>query len=171
MRRRTAMINAALALTLVGTVAGGYLAIGNPSAAPAAASQTTRVTRGDVTSTVTASGNSASAKTRDVAFDGSGTISAIYVKAGARVVREPSWHAWIRPTPTRRYARHALHWLPLRLPSLRRLRGRLARSGRVLLHNSTPRRSASTTPATRSPRRESRTTSTRRSRTRWSLPR
>jgi multidrug efflux pump subunit AcrA (membrane-fusion protein) len=85
MRRRTVVINAALALALVGTAAGGWLAIGTPSAATAATSQTTRVTLGSVTSTVTASGNSASAKTRDVAFAGSGTITEIFVKAGAHV--------------------------------------------------------------------------------------
>lgn len=85
MRRRTVVINAVLALALVGTAAGGWLAIGTPSAATAATSQTTTVTRGSVTSTVTASGNSASANTRDVAFAGSGTIKEIFVKAGAHV--------------------------------------------------------------------------------------
>jgi HlyD family secretion protein len=85
MRRRTVVINAVLALALVGTAAGGWLAIGTPSAATAATSQTTTVTRGSVTSTVTASGNSASANTRDVAFAGSGTIREIFVKAGAHV--------------------------------------------------------------------------------------
>jgi HlyD family secretion protein len=87
MRRRSLVINGVLAVVLVGTMTGGWLAIGSPSAATAATSQTTRVTRGTITSTVTASGNSASADTRDVDFAGSGTISEIFVKAGARVTK------------------------------------------------------------------------------------
>lgn len=87
MRRRTVVVNGALALALVGTATGGWFAIGNPSAATAATGQTTVVTRGTITSTVTASGNAASASTRSVDFAGSGTIKEIFVKAGGQVAK------------------------------------------------------------------------------------
>lgn len=87
MRRRSVVINGVLALALVGAATGGWLAIGNPSAATAATTQTTPVSRGSITSTVTASGNSASASTRSVDFAGSGTIAEILVKPGAQVAK------------------------------------------------------------------------------------
>jgi HlyD family secretion protein len=82
--RRTPWINGGLAVLLVVAVVLAFTIIGNPSAPPTPV-RTAVVTRGDVTATVTGSGNAASALSTPVSFATDGTVTAINVKAGDTV--------------------------------------------------------------------------------------
>ena len=84
--RRTWIINGVLAVALAGAVTAAVVAVGEPTTASASTSRTGRVTQGDVTATVTASGNLSTATSVGVNFTGTGgTVTAIYVKTGQHV--------------------------------------------------------------------------------------
>jgi HlyD family secretion protein len=86
MSRPRLLVNAALAVAVVGAATFGYLSIGDPGTAAASAAQTSRVTRGALTATVTASGNVASARSVGVDLQGSGgVVTGVYVRAGDHV--------------------------------------------------------------------------------------
>jgi multidrug efflux pump subunit AcrA (membrane-fusion protein) len=82
--RRTPWINGGLAALLVVAVVLAFTVIGNPST-PAAPVRTAVVTRGDVTATVTGSGNAASQASVPASFATDGTVTAVNVKAGDTV--------------------------------------------------------------------------------------
>ena len=82
--RRTPWINGGLAALLVVAVVLAFTVIGNPST-PAAPVRTAVVTRGDVTATVTGSGNAASQASVPASFATDGTVTAVDVKAGDTV--------------------------------------------------------------------------------------
>lgn len=82
--RRTPWINGGLAVLLVVFVVLAFTVIGNPSAPPVPV-RTAVVTRGDVTATVTGSGNAASQLSTPVSFQTDGNVTAIDVKAGDAV--------------------------------------------------------------------------------------
>ena len=83
-RRRTPWINGGLAALLVVAVVLAFTVIGNPST-PAAPVRTAVVTRGDVTATVTGSGNAASQASVPASFATDGTVTAVDVNAGDTV--------------------------------------------------------------------------------------
>jgi HlyD family secretion protein len=82
--RRTPWINGGLAVALAVAVVLAFTIIGNPSTPPVPV-RTAVVTRGDVTATVTGSGNTASQLSIPVSFDTDGTVTAVNVKAGDTV--------------------------------------------------------------------------------------
>jgi HlyD family secretion protein len=82
--RRTPWINGGLAALLVVAVVLAFTVIGNPST-PSVPVRTAVVTRGDVTATVTGSGNAASQLSIPVSFPTDGTVTAVDVKAGDTV--------------------------------------------------------------------------------------
>jgi macrolide-specific efflux system membrane fusion protein len=87
-RRRTVLLNIALAVVLLGLAAGGYLLVkGTGSSAAASTTRTVAVTTADVTSTVTASGNLEAVTQVAANFSSSGTVTSIRVAVGARVVK------------------------------------------------------------------------------------
>jgi multidrug efflux pump subunit AcrA (membrane-fusion protein) len=87
MRRRSVIINGALVVVLAAAVTGAVIAVGEPTTATASTEQTAKATRATVSSTVTASGNLSAATSVAVNFAGSGgTVTAIYVKVGDKVV-------------------------------------------------------------------------------------
>lgn len=81
---RTRWINGVLAVALVVAVVLAFTIIGNPSAPPVPV-RTAVVTRGDVTATVTGSGNAASQLSIPASFVTDGTVTAVDVKAGDTV--------------------------------------------------------------------------------------
>src|ERR1700722_1097090 len=86
MARRTLIINGVLvvAIVVIGVIAYTWLDTGSSKAA--ATRQTTTVTQGDITSTVSASGNVSSAVNVGVSFNGcSGVLTSISVKPGQAV--------------------------------------------------------------------------------------
>ncbi|MFC4592162.1 efflux RND transporter periplasmic adaptor subunit [Sphaerisporangium corydalis] len=86
-KRRALIVNGALGVLLLGG-AGVALASLNGGSAAEAAPPTTRVTRGTVLSSVSASGSVESARTRSLSFSTSGTVEKIYVKAGDKVSKD-----------------------------------------------------------------------------------
>src|SRR3954468_7688305 len=84
--RRAPWINGALAVGLVVAVVMAFTIIGNPTAPPVPV-RTAVVTRGDVTATVTGSGNAASQTSIPASFPTDGTVTAVNVKAGDTVTR------------------------------------------------------------------------------------
>ena len=86
MTRRAWIINGVLGVALAGAVTAAVVAVGEPTTASASTSRTVRVTQGDVTATVTASGNLSTATSVGANFTGTaGTVTAIYVKTGQHV--------------------------------------------------------------------------------------
>lgn len=86
MKRSTMVINVVLAAAIVGTGTFAYFSLRPSTTAPTSAVQTATVQRGDVTATVSASGNLSSASQVSINFQGSaGTVTAIYVKVGDKV--------------------------------------------------------------------------------------
>lgn len=83
-RRRTPWINGGLAALLALAVTGAFLIIGNPSAPPTPV-RTAVVTRGDVTATVTGTGNTDSQLSTPVSFLTDGTVTEVDVKPGDTV--------------------------------------------------------------------------------------
>ncbi|MEV5709261.1 HlyD family efflux transporter periplasmic adaptor subunit [Actinoallomurus sp. NPDC052274] len=85
--RRSLVINGALGVLLVTGIGVGYLSLtgGDDSAGASALSRTSRVTRGTVVSSVSASGSVESARSRSLSFTTSGTVAKIYVQAGDKV--------------------------------------------------------------------------------------
>ncbi|GAA4509703.1 hypothetical protein GCM10023191_071210 [Actinoallomurus oryzae] len=86
LRRRVLLLNGALAVLLAVGIGVGYLSLtGGDDAAGAPSTRTARVARGNVVSSVSASGSVASSRTRSLTFGTSGTVTKIYVAAGDKV--------------------------------------------------------------------------------------
>ena len=83
-KRRTLIVNGVLAVLLIAGIGGVVISLRGGSAAESTP-PTARVTRGNVTATVSASGSVASARERSLGFGTTGTVEKIYVKAGDRV--------------------------------------------------------------------------------------
>jgi macrolide-specific efflux system membrane fusion protein len=83
-KRRALIINGALGVLLLGGAGMAYGALGSGSS-DEAAPLTARVTRGTVTSSVSASGSVGSSRTRSLDFATSGTVESIAVKPGDKV--------------------------------------------------------------------------------------
>ncbi|GAA2607764.1 HlyD family efflux transporter periplasmic adaptor subunit [Actinomadura fulvescens] len=85
-KRRTLLLNGTLGVLLAGGVGAAYLSLADDGAAAQQGQQRiTRVMRGTVESTVSASGSVASAQTRSLNFGASGTVARIHVRAGEKV--------------------------------------------------------------------------------------
>jgi macrolide-specific efflux system membrane fusion protein len=84
LRRRRLLINGALALLLVAGVGVAYLSLHNDAGA-SSPGRIVRVSRGNIVSSVSASGSVASANSRDLAFGASGTVDTIKVQVGDKV--------------------------------------------------------------------------------------
>src|SRR5688572_3036241 len=86
LRRPTVLINAALALVAVGGALWAVQTVRGPGTAEAGTGSSQRrvipVTQGDVTASVSASGNVQSASTATANFVTSGTVTQIAVKVG-----------------------------------------------------------------------------------------
>jgi membrane fusion protein, macrolide-specific efflux system len=85
-KRRALIVNGALAVLLLGGAGVAYASLNGGSSAEAAP-LTTRVTRGTVLSSVSASGSVESARTRALNFSTSGTVEKIYVESGDKVTK------------------------------------------------------------------------------------
>ncbi len=109
LRTRTAAVNAALAVLLVGGGAWGFLSVRPGGAAGGDATtigRTATVTRTTVTQTVTASGSIASSQVQGATFDTTGTVTHIYVKVGESVAKGAKLAA-IDPTSAKQQLRTA----------------------------------------------------------------
>jgi multidrug efflux pump subunit AcrA (membrane-fusion protein) len=84
MQRRTRIVNIGLAVALVAAGTGAYVAVGNPASAKTNA-RTAAVSRQTVTSTVSATGNVASAQDLGLNFAGNGVLTSVPVKVGQHV--------------------------------------------------------------------------------------
>jgi membrane fusion protein, macrolide-specific efflux system len=85
-KRRTFVVNGTLGVLLIGGVGLAYMSFGDDGdGGSTSASRTVTVARGDLVSSVSASGSIASAKSRTLNFTGTGTVAKIYVKAGQKV--------------------------------------------------------------------------------------
>ncbi|MEV3925475.1 efflux RND transporter periplasmic adaptor subunit [Actinomadura coerulea] len=82
---RTLLVNGALGVLLVAGAGTAYLALGDGGDGAAASTRVSRVARGTVVSSVSASGSVESARSRSLSFGASGTVAKIYVKAGQKV--------------------------------------------------------------------------------------
>ena len=105
MRRKTAVLNLILAAGAIGAGVGGYLATGT-SATTTATVRSTAVQRGTVLSTISSSGNIEAAHSLTLSFTGSGTLVALWVKAG-QAVRQGQQLAQIDPTTAQQTVRTA----------------------------------------------------------------
>jgi membrane fusion protein, macrolide-specific efflux system len=85
-QRRTTLVNGALGVLLVAGAGTAYLTLGDGGDGAAAATRVTRVERGTVSASVSASGSVESARSQDLSFGTSGTVAKIYVRAGQKVV-------------------------------------------------------------------------------------
>ncbi|WP_182886550.1 efflux RND transporter periplasmic adaptor subunit [Microbispora sp. H10885] len=83
-KRRTLVINGVLVVLLLGGIAAAWASLGGDSSA-GAAPLTTRVTRGTVLASVSASGSVESARTRALSFGTNGTVEAVLVETGDKV--------------------------------------------------------------------------------------
>ncbi|WP_204060062.1 efflux RND transporter periplasmic adaptor subunit [Microbispora corallina] len=83
-KRRTLLINGVLLVLLLGGIAAAWASLGGDSSADASP-LTSRVTRGTVLASVSASGSVESARTRALDFGTSGTVESVKVKAGDKV--------------------------------------------------------------------------------------
>ncbi|MEU8267233.1 efflux RND transporter periplasmic adaptor subunit [Sphaerisporangium sp. NPDC049002] len=83
-KRRALIVNGALGVLLLGGAGIAYASL-NGGSSGGAAPLITRVTRGTVLSSVSASGSVESGKTRSLGFSTSGTVEKIYVEAGDKV--------------------------------------------------------------------------------------
>jgi macrolide-specific efflux system membrane fusion protein len=84
LRRRRLLLNGALALLLAAGVGVGYMSL-HDDAGASSPGRITRVSRGDIVSSVSASGSVASANSRDLGFGTSGTVDTIKVQVGDKV--------------------------------------------------------------------------------------
>ena len=85
MQRRTVIINSALAVGVLALAGAGYGLLGTSSKAKVA-TQTVRVSQGNIAATVSATGNAQSATNLGVSFtDCTGTLTSVSVKAGDAV--------------------------------------------------------------------------------------
>ncbi|GAA4211933.1 efflux RND transporter periplasmic adaptor subunit [Microbispora amethystogenes] len=83
-KRGTLVINGVLAVLLLGGIAAAWASLGGDSSA-GAAPLTTRVARGTVLASVSASGSVESARTRALSFGTNGTVRDVLVETGDRV--------------------------------------------------------------------------------------
>jgi macrolide-specific efflux system membrane fusion protein len=84
LRRRRLLINGALALLLVAGIGVAYLSL-HDDAGASSPGRIVRVSRGNIESSVSASGSVASANSRDLGFGASGTVDTIKVQVGDKV--------------------------------------------------------------------------------------
>lgn len=85
---RTVLVNSGIALALLLVVGLTIRAVSGDDTTPVSSAQTATVDTGEVTASVSASGNVESARTANVSFEGSGgVVRAIYVKAGQQVAK------------------------------------------------------------------------------------
>jgi macrolide-specific efflux system membrane fusion protein len=84
-KRRALIINGVLLVLLLAGIAAALASLGGNSSADAAMPLTSRVTRGTVLSSVSASGAVQSSVTRGLDFGTSGTVESIKVQAGDKV--------------------------------------------------------------------------------------
>ncbi|WP_141580149.1 efflux RND transporter periplasmic adaptor subunit [Actinomadura sp. WMMA1423] len=82
---RTLLVNGALGVLLAAGAGTAYLALGDGGDGAAASTRLSRVARGTVVSSVSASGSVESARSRSLSFGASGTVRKIYVRAGQKV--------------------------------------------------------------------------------------
>lgn len=83
---RNVLVNSVIALALLIVVGLTVRAVTSGDTAAVSSQQTAAVDTGEVTATVSASGNVESARTANVSFEGSGgVVRAVYVKAGEQV--------------------------------------------------------------------------------------
>lgn len=82
---RTLLVNGALGVLLVAGAGTAYLALADGDGGAAASTRLSRVARGTVVSSVSASGSVESARSRSLSFGASGTVAKIYVRAGRKV--------------------------------------------------------------------------------------
>ncbi len=80
------MVNVAIALAIALVIAMTWRVVSSDAEPASAGNQTATVDTGDVTATVSASGNVEAARTVEASFDGAGgTLTKIYVRAGDKV--------------------------------------------------------------------------------------
>lgn len=84
-KRRTLIINGVLVVLLLGGIAAAWASVGGDSSRDGAAPLTTRVTRGTVLASVSASGSVESARTRALDFAANGTVESVLVESGDKV--------------------------------------------------------------------------------------
>ena len=109
LRTRTAAVNAALAVLLVGGAGWSVLSVRSDGATngdATASGRTATVTRTAVTQTVTASGSIASSQVRGATFDTTGTVTHVYVEVGESVAKGARLAA-IDPTTAKQQVRTA----------------------------------------------------------------
>lgn len=85
-KRRALIVNGALGVLLLGGAGVAYASLSGGSSAEAAP-MTTRVIKGTVLSSVSASGSVASSRTRALSFSTSGTVEKIYAEVGDKVAK------------------------------------------------------------------------------------
>ncbi|KAB8180763.1 efflux RND transporter periplasmic adaptor subunit [Microbispora catharanthi] len=84
-KRRTLIINGVLVVLLLGGIAAAWASVGGDSSGDGAVPLTTRVTRGTVLASVSASGSVESARTRALDFAANGTVESVLVESGDKV--------------------------------------------------------------------------------------
>ncbi|WP_149259821.1 efflux RND transporter periplasmic adaptor subunit [Actinomadura sp. K4S16] len=82
---RRLLVNGALGVLLAAGAGTAYFALGDGDDGAAASTRLSRVSRGTVISSVSASGSVGSARSRSLSFGASGTVAKIYVRAGQKV--------------------------------------------------------------------------------------
>ena len=88
MKRRRVVVNSVLGLAVVGAGLGTYLSVSSAGQATAQASRTVLVSKGTLTSTVTATGNAEVVTSIGVELEGSGgVVRKLYVKEGQKVTK------------------------------------------------------------------------------------
>jgi macrolide-specific efflux system membrane fusion protein len=86
-KRRDVLLNGTLSVLLAGGAGIAYLALAGDGDSADAATRASRVMRGTVQQSVTASGSVESAATRSLSFPTSGTVTKISVKVGQKVAK------------------------------------------------------------------------------------
>ncbi|MGI5154303.1 efflux RND transporter periplasmic adaptor subunit [Microbispora sp. CA-102843] len=84
-KRRTLIINGVLVVLLLGGIAAAWASVGGDASGNGAAPLTTRVTRGTVLASVSASGSVESARTRALDFGTNGTVESVLAESGDKV--------------------------------------------------------------------------------------
>ncbi|TQS20559.1 efflux RND transporter periplasmic adaptor subunit [Microbispora hainanensis] len=84
-KRRTLIVNGVLVVLLLGGIAAAWASVGGGSSGDGAVPLTTRVTRGTVLASVSASGSVESARTRALDFGTNGTVESVLVESGDKV--------------------------------------------------------------------------------------
>ena len=89
MNRRHVVVNSVLGVALVGAGLGTYLSVSSAGQSSTPAARTVTVTTGNLTSTVTATGNAEVVTTIGAVLEGSasGVVQTIYVKEGQKVTK------------------------------------------------------------------------------------